>query len=806
MLILCDWISCHPRRTLAVVFAGLLPLFSFFLLYPVEIESDVRRGFAEKGGRSEKEFKRFADFYNITYEGLEIWAVLVTEKRSTGRKYMNMSMELLNEVERLDKYVHNVSVVVDDTVIHYDDLHGIEINYVFNWYKYAYSWSDFFADINLTYPVGTAMGHKFFIGSHFFGVNKHKESFRGPIEKMEFVTLWYMNQTPNMRERKRLQALQLELFRLSRLDNFSDLISFEMYGDQVANAEMLRGTVYTVNLFVVGVILMVAFMAFAFNHLILRSQIILILAAVGSPAIATATCFAILGWIGFPFNSIMCITPFLVMGIGVDDAFLLLHAWRRYGKHPVKERMRIVVQQIGPSMAITSATNTVAFGVGVFSPTPQMSGFCLCTCFAIFLDFVFEFLIFAPFIVMFYQAKDHKPAKEKKKRRVTWRKFTKVLTSNVGRVSVILITAILYVCAYIGLSDMNPSFDPSKTFPYDSDLLISLRNFERVQSEYSPINFISAMPNVSEPQELSSFLEMIGRLEHSDGCYGPERTQVLLRDFLEWGEANNETLTLDDLPAYLSVRKIKDVNIVQYNMTNGTVDSALMNYIVICRGDLDWNLRATKIDRMRKIIDEYPQFQTSLFDYDSTIYDLIIAVKDELIKAVLITFACMTLACAFMIPSLTGASIATLSMLSISFTLLGILALWGQSLDPVTMINVLMAIGLSVDFSAHVCYHYHLGQRDGLLLKADERITKILRAVGRPMAEASLSTLICMFPLFFVPVYIIVAFAKTVCLVSLLGLFHGIVIIPVCLSFLIRTKDMPRNNLVLNEQKETMLT
>lgn len=34
-----------------------------------------------------------------------------------------------------------------------------------------------------------------------------------------------------------------------------------------------------------------------------------------------------------------------------------------------------------------------------------------------------------------------------------------------------------------------------------------------------------------------------------------------------------------------------------------------------------------KIDSIRKIIDEYPVFQTSLFDYDSTIYDLIIAVK-----------------------------------------------------------------------------------------------------------------------------------------------------------------------------------
>ncbi|EYC42789.1 hypothetical protein Y032_0518g2822 [Ancylostoma ceylanicum] len=804
MRIVCDWISCHPRRTLAVVFAIILPLLSFFLFYPCEIQSDVRRGFAERGGRSASEFKKFADFYNITYEGLEIWAVLVTEKRSTGRQYMNMSMELLNEVERLDKYVRNITAEVDGTVVHYDDLHGIEINYLFNWYKYAYSWSEYFSDINLTYPVGHALGHKFFIGSHFFGVNRHKESPRGPIEQVEFVTLWYMNQAPNMTQRRRLQALQLKLFKMSRVDNFSDLISFDVYGDQVANSEMLRGTFHTVHLFAVGVILMVAFMALAFSDLTIGSQTALILSAIGSPAIATATCFAILGWLGFPFNSIMCITPFLVMGIGVDDAFLLLHAWRRHSDQPIKERMRTVVLQIGPSMAITSATNTLAFGVGITSPTPQMSGFCLCTCLAIFLDFLFEFLIFAPTIVLFFSAKEKKPAKIVK-RWISWEKFTNILLSPFGRISVIIFTISLYAFAFVGVSHLKPSFDPSKTFPYDSDLVVSLEKFEKVQSEYAPLNFISALPDLSDSPQLALFMEMVERLEYSEGCYGPERTQILLRDYIEWEEYKNNTMSFEELPKFLSERQIKDKNIVQYETVNGTIGKVWMNYIVICRGDLDWNRRAMKIDKMRKIIDQYPQFQTSLFDYDSTIYDLIITVKDELIKAVLITFVCMTLACAFMIPSLTGASLATLSMLSISFSLLGFLALWGQDLDPVTMINVLMAIGFSVDFSAHVCYHFHIGQRDGILMNAKEQVTKILRAVGRPMVEASLSTLICMVPLFFVPVYIIVAFAKTVCLVATLGLIHGIVIIPVCLSFFARTKHIPRDNLVLNEQKEAML-
>ncbi|XGW07666.1 hypothetical protein V3C99_010654 [Haemonchus contortus] len=807
MRVICDWLSCHPRRTLLTVLLILIPLLSYFAIYDFEIHSDVRRGFAQRGGRSIAEFQKFADFYNISCAGLEIWVVLVTQKRSTGERYMNMSMELLKEVERLDEFVRNTSTTFKGEVVHFSDLHKRDINYLFHWYKQAYLWSDFFADINLTFPIGEAMGHKFFIGSHFFGVNRHQESERGPIEQMEFVTLWYMSQVESFKEQQRLQALEMKLFELSRADNFSELISFDMYGDQVANAEMLRGTFHTVKLFALGVVLMIIFMAIAFRHISLKSQPILILGAVGSPAIATATTFAILGWLDFPFNSIMCITPFLVMGIGVDDAFLLLHSWRSHGNLPAKERMYMVIHQIGPSMAITSATNTLAFGIGITSPTPQMSGFCLCTSVAILFDFIFEFAIFGPLMVLFYDEREEKPRGVNNA--ISWESYTKVILSPFGKFIVVIATVAIYVSAFIGVSRMKPSFDPSKTFPSDSDLMLSLRKFERVQSEYSPVNFISLLPSLTDPLEKASFFEMIGRLEHSESCYGPERTQLMLRRFLEWGESQNITsLDYQYIPKFLADRQIKDKAVIQYRTNNGTVDDVWMNYIVICRGELDWNKRAMKIDKIRKIIDDYPQFQTSLFDYDSTIYDLIITVKDELTKAVAITFACMTVACAFMIPSISGASVATLSMLSISFSLLGFLSLWGQNLDPVTMINVLMAIGFSVDFSAHVCYHYHISLSESVLLNDVERMTKILQAVGKPIIEASLSTLICMIPLFFVPVYIIVAFAKTVCLVALLGLLHGIVIIPVCLTFFPKKRKplFTRTPAHLEEQKESMLT
>uniref|UniRef100_F1LBQ6 Protein patched 1 n=1 Tax=Ascaris suum TaxID=6253 RepID=F1LBQ6_ASCSU len=98
----------------------------------------------------------------------------------------------------------------------------------------------------------------------------------------------------------------------------------------------------------------------------------------------------------------MSFTPILVLGIGVDDAFLLLHSWR-WNKHQINvaKRMAIVITEIGPSISITSITNMLAFGVGTFSPSPMMSTFCCCTALAVALDFIYELAMFAPQFLLF---------------------------------------------------------------------------------------------------------------------------------------------------------------------------------------------------------------------------------------------------------------------------------------------------------------------------------------------------------------------------------------------------------------------
>uniref|UniRef100_A0A1I7U4A4 SSD domain-containing protein n=1 Tax=Caenorhabditis tropicalis TaxID=1561998 RepID=A0A1I7U4A4_9PELO len=113
--------------------------------------------------------------------------------------------------------------------------------------------------------------------------------------------------------------------------------------------------------------------------------------------------------------------------------------------------------------------------------------------------------------------------------------------------------------------------------------------------------------------------------------------------------------------------------------------------------------------------------------------------------------------------------------------LVGGLSLWGADLDPVIQVDVLLATGFSVDYTAHVAYNYFRARGT-----PQQRVYSSLAEMAMPMCEAGLSTFLCMLPLIFVPTYAIVCFAKTVFLVVATGLLHGLFILPVVLALFSR--------------------
>jgi predicted RND superfamily exporter protein len=69
------------------------------------------------------------------------------------------------------------------------------------------------------------------------------------------------------------------------------------------------------------------------------------------------------------------------------------------------------------------------------------------------------------------------------------------------------------------------------------------------------------------------------------------------------------------------------------------------------------------------------------------------------------------------------------SILSINIGVIGCLALWDVRLDIVSMTTIVMAIGLSVDFVAHVTYHFMI-TRGG-----PARLNNTMRHCGMPIVQ-----------------------------------------------------------------------
>jgi hypothetical protein len=103
-------------------------------------------------------------------------------------------------------------------------------------------------------------------------------------------------------------------------------------------------------------------------------------------------------------------------------------------------------------------------------------------------------------------------------------------------------------------------------------------------------------------------------------------------------------------------------------------------------------------------------------------FDLMSSVGELTLRSVITTVVCMSLVCALFVNNICSTIVATMSMASITtrkcvwmqqrvlilhLVLLGSMAYLSDEIDPVVSMNVIMAVGFSVDYTAHVTHQYY---------------------------------------------------------------------------------------------------
>lgn len=121
----------------------------------------------------------------------------------------------------------------------------------------------------------------------------------------------------------------------------------------------------------------------------------------------------------------------------------------------------------------------------------------------------------------------------------------------------------------------------------------------------------------------------------------------------------------------------------------------------------------------------------------------------------------------------------------------GLMYRWGLTIDMVSCIALQLAVGLCVDYAAHIG-HTFLVTSNG---NKTERAMEAVLHIGSAVIYGGGSTLLGVAMLSLSEAYTFKAFFKIFLLVILYGLFHGLVLLPVILSLI---GPKPYNSLVMS--------
>ena len=131
------------------------------------------------------------------------------------------------------------------------------------------------------------------------------------------------------------------------------------------------------------------------------------LAALVLVILSTGAGFGLSSIFGLFFGPVHSLLPFILLGIGVDDAFVIVNAFNRERKKKVTaetneditKRCSRGLARAGASITVTSMTDLVAFGISSSSSLPALASFCAYAAISIFFLWFFASTFFTATLV-----------------------------------------------------------------------------------------------------------------------------------------------------------------------------------------------------------------------------------------------------------------------------------------------------------------------------------------------------------------------------------------------------------------------
>lgn len=764
------------------------------------------------------------------------FARLVIDAKDGGSM---LRSSLWNQLLFLDEIVFNVSVEHNGQKYQYLDLCA-------KWGGYCYdneilSLADLIPQVeqgllNLTYPIYfnpftfEAITMPAFLGGVEFGEEDHIIGEVKGVALAYFLDVseeWMVEVGDNW-ERKLLEQVA----------NLSAIYAPDLQiGRFVSNTpawEMEKSRLSVTNILIINVVAMIIF---SFGAAVMsdnvRSKPIIGFSGLLSAGMAIMAAFGFACYIGVEFISLNMAAPFLLLGIGIDDTFVMLSSWRRSPIHSsVPERMGRCYADAAVSITVTSLTDFLSFMAGAVTPFPSVRIFCLFTGIAVAFIYIWHCTFFGAIMALSGYAEKKNlhaicccvkatPKSQAMNRNFLFRWFMtgginpedphnprdnrdhagmvffrdvfgKFLTKTWVKSLVLCVFGVYIVIACWGVTNLQEGLQKRNTANYDSYSVNYYDMEDKYFKKYAfAISLMFTGPHINFADPLiQGKIENITQTFESSQYIDGKVTQSWLRDFLDYVQRNSDNTDYDfsvdteqkftDLlrTVYLA-DPTNPLNLdVEYSDDLKRVKSA--RFLIQGHNIKNSYMEQQMVMELRDICNRFSteDMQIDVFQPFFIYIDQYLAIKPQTIQCVIATAIIMICVSLLLIPSVISSIWISFSIISIEVGVVGYMTWWGVSLDGVALINLIMCIGFSVDFSAHICYHYIA--EDGK--QPDDRIRGSLYGLGIPIIQGALSTIVGVSGLAFAPSYLFVTFFKMIFLVIVLGVLHGLILLPVLLS------------------------
>ncbi|VDM52586.1 unnamed protein product [Angiostrongylus costaricensis] len=673
-------------------------------------------------------------------------------------------------------------------------------------------------NLQLSYPVLYLFNRPRDIGNVIYGVDVKGE--KNEIQGARVLTLhWFYPGTPE-------NDAAYYQYRETVMDFWKDVMketALEIipHNDKAMDDEMMKIIETTVPFAVPATVMLMFYVVFAnWSSVKHKSKPLEMYLGVWTVILALICTFGIFFWFGAAFNPVTSTMPFLVLAVGIDDDFLMIAAWREIDRRvPVHQKIALVMGDAGASITVTSFTNFFCFALGYYMcSTPAVSEFCLITAWAVLIDYLMQVTIFAAILCYSgrkedtgglasccYKKEDQTQAETASPPIFLLRKSVLkilcsvpymhkffgerfapfILRNDVRVISWILFIA--YTClALYGCCKLKVDISPVKYIRDNSPI----QTFVKLADKYiwadnvMPRFHVMNPPDLRDAAKRSRLNEVVSRLEHTNYSIGRVSTNFWMWQYQQY---LNDFPDIDYQKDFYNKKYLKDffsqIDYSQYrpnvkildNVTNGEPCISMFIFETSFYGLDSWDKRQRELFKWRAILDEYPEFDMFLAGiFSPFLIDQRHTIAPSSMQTIGSALAMMALISFFFLPDAQSVFLMTWSLLSISMGVCGGLAVLGSDLDSVSMGCIVMAIGLAVDYSVHICYRYHRSE----FMKSSDKVRDTLSSVGWPITQAVTSTLFGLITTAFVPAYLVRVFFQTVYLVNIIGLTHALVWLP----------------------------